>query len=76
MYVSNFRYEIPYRMGSASHLPMFPGNETTVTTQQRFVKCSFFSIQIHILFIVTSSQSKQKDSATCLPEARTGILAK
>jgi len=42
MHVSNFRYEIPYRIGSPSQLHMFPGNETRVTTQQRFVMCSFF----------------------------------
>jgi len=42
MYVSNFRYEIPYRIGSPYQLHMFPGNETKVTAQQRFVKCSFF----------------------------------
>jgi len=59
MYVSNFRYEIPFRMGSPSQLHMFPGNETTVTTQQRFVKYSFFHTPSY--FIHCDNQSVETE---------------
>lgn len=70
-----FRYEIPYRTGSLSQLHMFPGNRTQQLYNNGALSTSF-SKHLHILFIVTTNRSIQKDTALCLPQARAGILAK